>query len=108
MPVRDKRFFCSPKFPDWFGTHPASSHAWWGYLLRGRVPRIVRFTASRHSVLRLRMGEAVFLHVVHVMERDNCTSVFSHIGVVSLLPAEVTAPFVMFQDFIYEEKLEKY
>lgn len=50
------------------------------------------------------MGGAVFLHV---MERDNCTSVFSHIGVVTMLPAEDTAPFVMFQDFICEEKFIK-
>jgi hypothetical protein len=53
------------------------------------------------------MGGAVFLHVIHVMERDNCTSVSSHMGVVSLLPAADTAPFVMFQDIICEEKIRK-
>ena len=53
------------------------------------------------------MGGAVFLRVIHVMERDNCTSVFSHICVVTMLPAEDTAPFVVFQDFICEEKFRK-
>jgi hypothetical protein len=53
------------------------------------------------------MVGAVFLYVVRIMERENCTSVFSHIGVVSLLPAEGTASFVMVHDFICEEKFIK-
>ena len=39
------------------------------------------------------------------MECDITTSVFSHIGVVSMLPAEDIAPCIMFQDLICEERI---
>jgi len=52
------------------------------------------------------MGGAtfLFLYIINVMECDITTSVFSHIGIVSMLPAEDIAPCIMFQGFVCEER----
>jgi len=52
------------------------------------------------------MGGAIpLLYIINVTECDITTSVFIHIHVVSMLPAEDIAPCIMFQDFICEERI---
>ena len=70
------------------------------------VDRGMKFTINIHVGWSLRMGGAIpLLCIFNVMECEITTSVFSHIHVVSMLPAEDITPCIVFQDFICEERI---
>jgi len=108
MPVSSKTFFSLPKLPDW-GPPSFLFHVYHivGYLrVCGGVDRGLKFTINIHVGRSLRMGGAIpLLYIINVTECDITTSVFIHIHVVSMLPAEDIAPCIMFQDFICEERI---
>jgi hypothetical protein len=70
------------------------------------VDRGMKFTTNIHVGWSLRMGGDIrLLYIVNVMECVITTSVFSYIGVVSMLPAEDIAPSIMFQDLVCEGRI---
>jgi len=82
---------------------PCVSHS---VVLMWGVNRGMKFTTNIHVGWSLRMGGDIpLLYIINVMECIITTSVFSHIGVVSMLPAEDIAPCIIFQDLVREGRI---